>query len=213
VAGLTMAWMAWRTARGMATLGDLALFYQAFSRGQGFMRALLSSAGQVYSNTLFLGNLFAFLDLKPAITSPPLPRPVPERLSRGISFDGVTFTYPGADRPALENFSLSIPNGTIAAIVGPNGAGKTTLLKLLSRFYDPASGRVTIDGIDIRVFSVSDLRRILTVLFQVPLNYCASAAESIALGGAMGLHDKYAVQDAAARAGAHDFISRLPFGY
>jgi ATP-binding cassette subfamily B protein len=188
------------------------LFYQAFTRGQGFMRALLNSAGQVYSNTLFLVNLFAFLDLKPSVSDPPLPSPVPERLSGGISFERVTFNYPGSEQPALEDFSLSLSAGRIAAIVGPNGAGKTTLLKLLCRFYDPQGGCVKIDGTDIREFSVADLRRALTVLFQVPLNYCASAAESIALGN-LGSFDNHGIEDAARRAGAHDFISKLPFGY
>jgi ATP-binding cassette subfamily B protein len=140
VTGAAMVWMAWRTVRGLATLGDLALFYQAFQQGLKLMRGMLENAGQLYSNVLFLGDLFEFLDMRSSsetgvsggsVEDPPR-----------IRFCGVTFRYSGAGRTALENFNLEIPAGRVTAIVGPNGAGKSTLIKLLCRFYDPEAGRV-----------------------------------------------------------------------
>src|SRR5207249_10000989 len=105
----TIAWMVWRAFLGFATLGDIALFYQAFQRGQGLRRALLTNVGQIYTNSLFLVNLFEFLDLETRVLSPLHPRPAPPHLSHGIGFRNVTFTYPGADHPALLDFNLNIP--------------------------------------------------------------------------------------------------------
>ena len=145
-----MVWMGWRLLHGTATLGDMALFYGAFTKGQELVRTLLGGLGKIYVNTLFLGNLFKFLELKPQIVDPPAPVSAPGTLREGIEFKDVTFTYPGSARPALSNFSLHLPAGKITAIVGANGAGKTTLLKLLCRFYDPDKGRIELDGIDLR---------------------------------------------------------------
>src|SRR3989441_12933955 len=139
VSAATIAWMVWRAFLGHATLGDIALFYQAFRRGQGLMRALLTNVGQIYTNGLFLVNLFEFLDLETRIVDPPNPFPAPATLKEGSRIRNVTFRYPGTDRVALRDFSVTIPAGRTVAIVGANGAGKTTLLKLLCRFYDPES--------------------------------------------------------------------------
>ena len=182
VSGAAMAWMVWRAFLGQVTLGDLVLVYQAFNRGQTLMRSLLGSIGQIYANSLFLGNLFEFLDLKPVISSPPQPIAVPSQIVDGVTFRHVTFSYPGSDRPALTDFDLTLPAGQTVAIVGPNGAGKTTLVKLLCRLYDPVAGVVELDGIDIRRFGVEELRRHITVLFQYPVNYHATVAENIAFG-------------------------------
>src|SRR5205823_5490243 len=119
-------------------------------------RALLENVGQLYLNTLFLGNLFAFLELAPQITEPMAPTAIPVRTTSQIRFVGVTFRYPGNERPALSQFDLMIPAGTMVAIVGPNGSGKSTLVKLLCRFYDPEQGRIEIDGIDIRHLALEE---------------------------------------------------------
>ena len=121
VSGLVLAWMLWRAFLGQVSLGDLALFYQAINRGQGLMRTLLSSAGKVYSSTLFMSNLFAFLEIQAAVVNPVSPLPVPKAIRSGVSFRDVTFNYPDASQSALRNFNLDIPAGKIVAVVGPNG--------------------------------------------------------------------------------------------
>ena len=140
--GASLAWMLWRAMQGLVTIGGLAMFYQAFQQGLRLMRSLLDNVGQLYYNSLFLGNLFDFLALKPQVVSPAAPRSAPATLKRSIRFDHVTFSYPGASRPILHDFSLAIPAGKISAFVGPNGAGKSTFVKLLCRFYDPQEGRI-----------------------------------------------------------------------
>ncbi len=209
----TLAWMIWRAVQGQATLGDLALFQQAFQRGQGLMRALLSSAGQIYANTLFLSNLFEFLALEPRLNDPVRPVSLPGPLREGIRFVKVTFSYPGSEQAIFQDFSLTIPTGRITAIVGANGAGKSTLIKLLCRLYDPQAGQVTLDEVDLRALPLADLRSAVTVLFQEPVRYNATVAENIALGSLATAPGRSAIEAAARSAGADPFIARLPQGY
>jgi ATP-binding cassette, subfamily B, bacterial len=212
VAGGAMAWMAWRALQGLATLGDLTLFYQAFQRGQGLMRSLLENLGQIYGNSLFLGDLFEFLGLVPQVVDPAEPaRPAAGDRGPAIEFRGVAFRYPGSRGEAVQDLDLAIGGGQIAAIVGPNGAGKSTLVKLLCRFYDPEAGRVTLDGVDLRDVSLADLRQRITVLFQDPVYYQATVAGNIDLEErAPGRAE---VEAAARAAGAEEIVARLPQGY
>jgi len=213
VSAAAIAWVVARAFAGRATLGDIALFYQALQTGQGLIRALLGNVGQMYNNGLFLTNLFEFLDLETRIADPVNPVPAPERLTHGIRFRDVTFRYPGTDRVALENFNLTIPAGRTIAIVGANGAGKTTLIKLLCRFFDPESGSVEIDGIDLRQLSVDGLRKMITIMFQQPVNYQDTARQNIALGNLETAEDSPRIESAARNAGAHGVLSALPKGY
>ena len=213
LSGGCLAWMAWRAVQGRASLGDLALFYQAFQQGLRLTRSLLENVGQLYYNSLFLGNLFEFLALEPEVKDPALPAPAPVGLRSGIRFRHVTFHYPGSQQFTLRNLNLMVPAGRIAALVGPNGAGKTTLLKLLCRFYDPDAGRVELDGADLRSFSIEELRRLVTVLFQEPVRYNATAWENVALGDAARSPDAEEIEAAARAAGAEEVIARLPRRY
>ncbi|HEX2521373.1 MAG TPA: ABC transporter ATP-binding protein, partial [Terriglobia bacterium] len=106
VAGGTLAWMIWRALHGAVTLGDLALFYQAFNRGQGLLRSLLGNVGQIYSTSLFLENLFTFLDMRPKVIDPAEPLSARSTLTKGIEFRDIVFRYPNAERLALQNFNL-----------------------------------------------------------------------------------------------------------
>ncbi|UCC51324.1 MAG: ABC transporter ATP-binding protein [Anaerolineaceae bacterium] len=212
VLGLTMAWMVWQALQGLFTLGDLALFYSAFSQGQNLMRSLLQNLGQIYRNMLFLGNLFEYLALEPQVVDKPHPFSVPLP-QEGIRFSNVTFSYPDSERTALQDFDLDIPAGKMVAIVGVNGAGKTTLLKLLCRFYDPQSGHIELDGTDLRDYALEELRRSITVLFQEPVPYQDTAGKNIAFGDLLSEADSEAIWAAAEAAGADSVIAKLPHGY
>ncbi|MCB0210823.1 MAG: ABC transporter ATP-binding protein [Anaerolineae bacterium] len=210
---LTMIWMAWRALSGIGTLGDIALFFQAFNQGQGLLQSLLRSVANIYNDTLFLNNLFRFLDYEPQIVDPAQPVPVPDRLKHGIAFKHISFNYPGSDRQALNDFNLTIDAGTTVAIVGANGAGKSTLIKLLCRFYDPDAGSIELDGIDIRDFPVVGLRRLIAVLFQHAMSYRATARQNILFGDVSITPTPDQVEAIAHSAGAHDAIVKLPQGY
>jgi ATP-binding cassette subfamily B protein len=213
VAGAVLCWMLWRAARGAVTLGDLALFYQAFSQAQRLMRSLLQQVGEIYSHSLFLEDLFAFLDLEPTIASPRTPAAVPGSPCAALTLERVSFRYAGDAGPVLRACSLSVPAGRITAIVGANGSGKSTVVKLLCRMYDPCAGRVALDGKDLRDFGVNELRRLFTVLFQQSVRYCATAGENIALGDLAGRPDQGRIGAAARAAGADAVAARLPHGY
>lgn len=205
--------MLWRAMLGMLTLGDLALFYQAFQQVQSGVTSLFENLGEIYSNSLFLSDLFEFLSLEAKVTAPPAPTPIPAPLQTGIRFEHVTFHYPNSQRIALRDFNLEIPLRGIVAIVGANGAGKSTLIKLLCRFYDPDEGRVLLDGVDLRELDTRELRRQITILFQEPVHYQNTAAENIAFGDLAAEADMQRVMAAAQAAGAAAPIDRLPQGY
>ncbi len=208
-----IGWMVLRAVRGLAQLGDLALFYQAFNQGQSIMRSLMGNVGQLYADTLFLEHLFSFLDEEREDLASDDDDSEPLGIERAIELEDISFCYPGSDLLALDHFSLVIPRGKMVAIVGPNGAGKSTLLKLLCRFYEPREGSIKIDGVDIRELPLLRLRRMLSVLFQHPTRYVASAAENIAYGDYRGEVNREEVEAAGKEAGAHEFITRLPHGY
>jgi ABC-type multidrug transport system fused ATPase/permease subunit len=140
------------------------------------------------------------------------------RHAESVELDHVTFTYPGANRPALRDVSLRIRHGERVAIVGPNGCGKTTLLALVPRLFDPdpgestaPGGRVMIDGCDIRDYAVRSLRRQIGVVTQETVIFQGTIAGNIAYGAEGATLDR--IEAAARKARAHEFISRLPKGY
>src|SRR5689334_18956917 len=205
--GGALALMVWRTLMNVITPGELALIFAAFNQGQGLMRTLLENAGQLYGNSLFLGNLFEFLALQPVIADGP--RRIKE-LNVAIDFIRVSFSYPDASGKALDDFTMTIPKGKIVAIVGPNGAGKSTLLKLLCRFYDPDEGAIELDGHNLKEIVVDDLRRMITVLFQQPFHYNTTVQENIFYGDLNRAPSELELEAAIRAAGAEDIVARLP---
>jgi subfamily B ATP-binding cassette protein MsbA len=132
------------------------------------------------------------------------------RLRGDIAFEGIEFEYkPG--KPVLWDVSTRIPAGTACALVGPSGAGKTTFINLVPRFYEAASGRITIDGIDIRSMRLADLRRNIAVVSQEPILFNDTIYNNLLLGRPGATRGE--VEEAARDANAHDFISGLPLGY
>ncbi len=215
IAAFAFALLLTRFAQGLYTLGDLALFFQAFTRSQSVAESLVSQTGQLYRNSLYLSSLFEFLALRSDITTPASPLPPPNTLTTGIAFHKVAFRYPGSTRLALNDFSLSISAGCTTAILGMNGAGKSTLLKLICRFYDPEGGRVEIDGTDLRQLDLEAWRSRVSVLFQQPFHYQAAAVDNIAYGRLeMPAADiEPAARQAAREAGADLLIQELQGGY
>jgi len=209
----SFAFIAYRTVQGTVSLGDLVMFYQAFQRGQEFLREMLSGLAGLYENNLFLSNLYEFLALKSKVTEPSHPQPVARPMQTGIVFDNVSFQYPTGSRKVLEGINLTIRPREIVALVGENGAGKTTLVKLFCRLYDPTSGRITIDGCDLGRFKTAELRREISVIFQDYVHYQTTARENIWFGNIDLPPNHRRILSSARDAGAHDVISCLPHGY
>lgn len=213
VTGVVAVYMLAGAVGGALTLGDLALFYRIFSQGRDVMRSLFNYVAYIYNNSLFIGHLYDFLDLETRIEEPEQPQPFPERIQHGIRFEDVTFRYPGSHRAVFESLSFTLAAGKITALIGENGQGKTTLTKLLCRFYDPDSGRILIDDVDIRQMSSMSLQQQITVLFQVPTRFSESASTNIAFGDYHSHPSPSKIERAAQAAGADSIVQRLENGY
>ncbi len=207
------AFIAYRTVMGVITIGDMVMYFQAFQRGTGALRQLLGGLAGVYENNLFLHNLFEFLDLKPKIVAPANGKVIPKPLQRGINFENVSFTYPGTEIKVLEKINLKIEPGETIALVGPNGSGKTTLVKLLCRLYDPDEGKITLDDIDLREYSIENIRQEIGVLFQDFVQYHLTVRENIWFGNMDLPQDDKRIKQTAAEVGADRFIEDLPAEY
>lgn len=205
--------IAFRTVQGAITLGDMVMYFGAFQRGLGYLQNLLGNLAALYDDNLFISHFYAFLDLQPLVKEPSRPRPVPNPMRQGIFFDNVSFQYPSGHRRVLKGISMRIaPNETVA-LVGENGSGKTTLVKLICRLYDPTAGTITLDGIDLRLFATTDLRRELSVIFQDFTRYPMTAKENVWFGDIHSPPDTERIAAAARKAAADAMIRRWPQGY
>ena len=228
---LTYLYVALQAIAGKLTLGDLTLFTQAASSVQGSVQGLLGGFGSMYENNLYLNDLFELLATPVGIegdvgdgTAATERRTAPVGAAatpgldlaavRGeLTFDHVTFRYPGREEDAVNDVSFTIVPGETVAVVGRNGAGKSTLIKLVTRLYDPTDGRILLDGADLREFEPADLRRLIGGMFQDYVTYQASAAENIGLGELDRIEDRAAVEEAARKGGADTLLDRLPDGW
>ena len=207
------SWIVLRTVAQSITLGDMTLYLSVFRQSQGTFAALFGGVAELYENSLFMSNLFAFLDLKPQMAPSADAHPVPTHLKQGIEFRNVSFQYPGRKEYALRNVNLKIRPGEKIALVGTNGAGKTTLIKLLTRLYDPTEGQIMLDGIDLRDYDLPQWRNKIGVIFQDFVRYHLTANENIGLGQVEALEDHTRIIQAAEKGGADAIVRELPEGY
>ncbi|MES2757675.1 MAG: ABC transporter transmembrane domain-containing protein [Pseudomonadota bacterium] len=199
---------------GTMTGGDLGQFILYASIVAGSIGALSEVMGEAQRAAGATERLLELLSAKSNIQEPAMPLPLPPRAANGaaLALSDVTFSYPSRpDTAALAHLSLSIKPGETVAVVGPSGAGKTTLFQLFLRFYDPQSGAITLDGVDIRQLELHTLRDAIGIVPQDTVIFSADAMENIRYGRA-GATDAEVVQ-AAKMAAAHEFIERLPNGY
>lgn len=207
----TYAWIVLTTVAGRISLGDMTMYLLVFKQGQAALAAVLSAVGGMYEDNLYLSNLYEFLEYE---TAPRLgteergPNP-----GDGIRFEGVSFHYPGSATAALEGIRLHVPPGGKLALVGENGAGKTTLIKLLTGLYEPTAGRILLDGLDLRQWRPTALRRRIGVIFQDFIRYQLLAGENIGTGDVDAFDDRKRWRRAAEQGMARAFVERLPEGY
>lgn len=189
---------------------SLMLFYGFLAGTSDPARKLSDIFNRLQRASAASDRIYALLDREPAIDDPPRPVRMP-RHHRTIEFENVSFRYT-PDTLVLEQIDLSIPFGETLAIVGPNGCGKSTLLNLIPRFYDPSSGTVRIDGVDLRDARVSDVRRQIGLVTQETLLFDDTVLNNIRYGTPQATRTE--VVEAAKRAHAHRFIEeRLDHGY
>jgi ATP-binding cassette subfamily B protein len=202
-----------RTLNGELTVGTLTFLAGAFSRSRNLIESLFSGVSNISEQALFLTDLFDMFKMQPAIRSKPEAIPAPRPIQKGFEFRNVSFSYPGASRAVLRDINLRLEPSQRIALIGENGAGKTTLVKLLARLYDPTGGAIFLDGVDLREYSVEDLRKEIGVIFQDYMRYDMLVRENVGFGRIEELSDEARVQAAARKSLAEQLISRLPLGY
>lgn len=206
-------WFILQVVRGELLIGTLTFVLASIGDLRQALSSLFSNLGRQYQDSLFVSDLFRFLDLKPVIKKPEKgiildPNKAPE-----IVFDNVTFFYPGLKKPGLKNFSLKISPGETVALVGANGAGKTTFVKLLCRFYDPDQGRITIDGHDLREIDLESWYSKIGAIFQDYARYHLLVKDAIAVGRTLTGTALEKVKEAAKASEADVFIEEWEKSY
>ena len=171
-----------RAVHGAISLGSLIFLAGSFARSRDLIQRLLLEASGIYQQCLYLKDLFDFFEMKPSIVNPPAGRSVPPLIREGFVFEDVGFRYPGRENWAVRNVNFHLRPGERIAFVGENGAGKTTLTKLLARLYDPAEGRILLDGVDLRHYDLASVRRAISVIFQDFVRYDLRFDENIGVG-------------------------------
>ena len=212
-----------RAIAGSITLGSLTFLAASFSRGRDLIQRLLLGASSIYEQGLYLRDLFLFFEMQPTISSRPGAPPVPRPIRSGFVFENVGFQYPGSERWAVRHVSFTLGRGERIALVGENGAGKTTLTKLLARLYDPTEGRILLDGVDLRDYDLTSLRREIGVIFQDFVRYDMRFDENVGVGeiesvrGYLDNGNAVAAPEplvhAADQSLASSLLPRLPAGY
>ena len=206
------AYVIYRTVTGTLSWGSLSFLAGALAGASSTIQNIFSTFSSIADQSLFLTDLVEFLRVKARIESKPNALPAPRPIRDGFRFESVSFRYPGNDRAVLDCLNLEIHLGERIALVGENGQGKTTIVKLLARLYDPSSGRILLDGVDLRDYSVEDLHSQIGVIFQDFVRYEMTASQNIATGR-VDAAGEAAILEAARKSGADEVIKRLPNGY
>src|SRR3954453_9048931 len=197
---------------GPFTIGVLTFLAGSFRQSRDLIQRVLLSLAQVFEQSLYLEDLFSFLDIQPSIKANPGARPVPVPIKSGFVFERVGFRYPGVEQWAVRHLDFSLAPGERIALVGENGAGKTTLVKLLARLYDPDEGRILLDGVDLRDCDLDGLRAKIGVIFQDFVRYHLTARENIGVGQIEAMDDLPRIRESARRALADEVVEGLPLG-
>ena len=195
-----------------APAGDVLLTLAAGSRLSFYVGATVGEIGFLRGIWMDAARRLSWLEDYARSLGAAADTPAPEQLTKGIRFEHVSFAYPGTDRLVLDDIDLELPASTVIAIVGENGAGKSTLVKLLSKMYEPTSGRILVDRVDLARISPSEWRERLAGAFQDFFRFEFLARQTVGIGDLPRLDDLTAVVTAVSRAGADEVVARLATG-
>jgi ATP-binding cassette subfamily B protein len=210
---LAYVFVIWRTVAGVLSIGAFTFLAGAIQQASSNIQQIFSTVSSIADQALFLTDLIAFFEMRPAIASKPNALPAPRPIRHGFEFRNVAFRYPGSARLVLNGLNFHFRPGERVALIGENGEGKTTIVKLLTRLYDPIEGQVLLDGVDLREYNLEDLYREIGVIFQDFMRYEMTARENIAVGRVEKLDDLSLLQQSAQKSMADEVVGRLPQGY
>jgi ATP-binding cassette subfamily B protein len=202
----------YRVLSGGISLGELTFLSGSFNRLMSSLRDFFSKFTRISESALYLKDYFDFIDISTEYKSKN-EVPMPEKIKIGFEFKNVYFAYPESDNQILNDVSFTIKAGEKIAFVGQNGAGKTTLTKLLLRFYEPTSGEILLDGININQYNKANYQEYFGVLFQDFFRYEFSVKENIAIGKIDEINNNERILKAAELSLADEVVAELKYGY
>ena len=195
-----------------APASSVLLVLAAGARLSAYIGATVGEIGFLTGFWMYGAIRLAWLEDYAAAVAAAADQPVPDRLTKGIRFDHVTFAYPGTDRVVLDDVNLTLPAGAVVAVVGENGAGKTTLVKLLAKMYEPRSGSILLDDTPLARVRADQWRSRLAGAFQDFFRFEFKARQTIGVGDVLRLDESPAVMAAVGRAGADEVVVKLKAG-
>ena len=207
------AYLVVRALEGRLSVGDLTFLAGALAGCSSQLQTIFSTFSSIADQALFLTDLLQFFAVKPRLADGGSGIPAPRPMRQGFALQNVSFRYPESTRLVLNGLNLRISPGESVALVGENGQGKTTLVKLLARLYEPTSGRILLDGVDLREYDLEDLHRQIGVIFQDFVRYDWTARENIGVGQIDKMSDEARIRQAAVRSRASELLGRLPHGF
>jgi len=202
-----------QTVSGIISVGMLTFLAGSFERMRNMLQGIMDRFSRIAEQSLYLQDLFDFLELQPRIRSIENGRSVPQPIQEGFTFENVSFKYPGSEQWAVRNLSFHLRAGEKLALVGENGAGKTTVVKLLARLYEPTEGRILLDGVELSEYRLKDLRDATGIIFQDYIRFQMKAQENIAIGNIAELNTMPLIKDAARKSLADKVLEELPKKY
>ncbi|WP_417445128.1 ABC transporter ATP-binding protein [Joostella sp.] len=202
----------YRVLTGVITIGELTFLSGSFNRLRTNLQGFFTRFTRISQSALYLKDYFDFIDLK-IKKSTEAEIPFPEEIKHGFTVENVTFKYPGNTEYTLKGISFKLKAGEKMAFVGQNGAGKTTLIKLFLRFYEPTSGTIYLDGIDIKKFNKDEYQKIFGVIFQDFFKYEFTVKENIAVGKIDEIENIDRIKKAAEQSLASEVVSELKKGF
>jgi ATP-binding cassette subfamily B protein len=203
----------WQTVSAQITIGALTFLAGSFRQLQGLLQGIVSRFSRIAEISLYLQDLFDFLELKPLVATGESKYKIPRPMKQGFQFENVGFKYQDSEQWALRHLTFTLHPGEKLALVGENGAGKTTLVKLLANLYQPTEGRILLDGVDLNEYDPEDLRKEIGVIFQDFVRFMFTASENIAIGNIASRTNHPVIEDAAQKSLADTVIENLPNKY
>jgi len=205
--------IALKAAVSLVTIGELTFLAGSFSRLRGNLQTIFLRFTQINESAMYLQDYFEFIDMEFKNDLGFELKELPAEIKEGFEFKNVSFSYPNSEHVVFSEVSFTLRKGEKLALVGENGSGKTTLIKLLLRFYEPTSGEILMDGVDIRHYEKEAYQKFFGAIFQDFVKYYLTARVNIAVGKITELQNDLKIEDSAVRSLAKEVIDELPKGY
>jgi ATP-binding cassette, subfamily B, bacterial len=210
---LAYVFIIFKAINGKISIGDLTFLAGSFRQLRSLLEGILNRFTSVSQGAMYLSDFFEFFEIKSRIVLSSRPRPFPEPIQQGFTFEDVGYKYSNSETWANRHLSFTLHVGEKLALVGENGAGKTTLVKLLARLYEPTEGRILLDGHDLREYDINDLRMQIGIIFQDYLRFQMTIGQNIATGNITEKENHELIVTSARQSLADLIADKLPNKY